>query len=179
MLPDDIKKLIEETPRKTRLNVKSPQLEQALQEKRIFDIEVRKAGPTSLMTEWKYRSPPMSGDDWKKIKTELLEMLGYVQTMGMVQEYNLEDIKLLMEAATKHLLWKSDIQFETEELELTNVLSKQLKKPFIAPIKEPHWVLKEWDELMTFMLCGRHLERKAYSLESWQTEDANLPRSFH
>ena len=51
MLPDDIKKLIEETPRKIRPNVKSPQLEQALQEKRIFDIEVKKAGATSLMTE--------------------------------------------------------------------------------------------------------------------------------
>ena len=84
MLPDDIKKLIEETPRRTRPKVKSPQLDQELQEKRIFDIEVKKAGPTSLMTEWKYRSPPMSGDDWRKIKTELFEMLGYVQTMGMV-----------------------------------------------------------------------------------------------
>ena len=78
----------------------------------------------------------------------------------------------------KHFLWKTTIDFQSEELELTSVLSKELKKPYIAPTMEPHWVLKEWDKLMAFMLCGTHLERKAHTLENWETEDSDLPRSF-
>jgi len=66
----------------------------------------------------------------------------------------------------KHFLWKTTIEFQSEEFELTSILSKQRKKPYIAPTMGPHWVLKEWDELMAFMLCGTHLERKAHTLEN-------------
>jgi len=27
----------------------------------------------------------------------------------------------------------------------------------IPQLIEPHWVLREWDDLMSFMLCGQHL----------------------
>ena len=43
---------------------------------------------------------------------------------------------------------------------------------------EPHWVLKEWDEPIAFMLCGTHLERNTHTLENWETEDTDLPQSF-
>jgi len=37
------------------------------------------------------------------------------------------------------------------------VLAEGLKCPKIPQLTEPHWVLKEWDDIMSFMLCGQHL----------------------
>jgi len=37
------------------------------------------------------------------------------------------------------------------------VLAESLKRPKIPQLTEPHWVLKEWDDIMSFMLCGQHL----------------------
>jgi len=37
------------------------------------------------------------------------------------------------------------------------VLAERLKRPKIPQLTEPHWVLKECDDIMSFMLCGQHL----------------------
>jgi len=37
------------------------------------------------------------------------------------------------------------------------VLVERLKRPKIPQLTEPHWVLKEWDDIRSFMLCGQHL----------------------
>jgi len=37
------------------------------------------------------------------------------------------------------------------------VLAERLKRPKIPQLTEPHWVQKEWDDIMSFMLCGQHL----------------------
>jgi len=34
---------------------------------------------------------------------------------------------------------------------------ERLKHPKSPQLIEPHWVLKEWDNIMSFMLCGQHL----------------------
>src|SRR5437879_6514365 len=98
--------------------------------------------------------------------------------MEIVQLYNPEDIRLLFEPVMKDFLWKTTTEFQSDELELTSILSKELNKPYILPRIEPHWVVKEWDEIMPFMLCGTHLERKIYTLENWEIEDMDLPHLF-
>ena len=55
-------------------------------------------------------------------------------------------------------MWKSEHNFNTEELDLSNTLSKELKRPFVNRLKKPPWLDKEWDELMAFMITGRHLD---------------------
>jgi len=42
-------------------------------------------------------------------------------------------------------------------LEPTMVLMERLKHHKIPRHTEPHWVLKEWDDIMSFMLCSQHL----------------------
>jgi len=37
------------------------------------------------------------------------------------------------------------------------VLVEHLKRAKIPQLTEPHWVLREWDDIMSFMLCGQHL----------------------
>jgi len=37
------------------------------------------------------------------------------------------------------------------------VLAERLKRPKIPQLTEGHWVLKEWDDIMSFILCGQHL----------------------
>ena len=53
------------------------------------------------------------------------------------------DIDLLAEAAIKHYLWKSEHNFKAEELDLSNTLSKELKRPFVNRLKEPRWIARE------------------------------------
>jgi len=54
-------------------------------------------------------------------------------------------------------LWHTTIPFESKDLELTTVLAECLKRPNIPHLTDPYWVLKEWDDIMSFMLCGQHL----------------------
>ena len=37
------------------------------------------------------------------------------------------------------------------------MLAEHLKRPKIPQLTEPHCVLKEWDDIMSCMLCGQHL----------------------
>ena len=81
----------------------------------------------------------------------------------MAQEFHSEDIKLVLEAVTKHFLWHSKYTSQENDLELKAYISKALRKP-TAPInKKPHWVLQNWDDIMAFMMCEMHLYREVHT----------------
>ena len=62
----------------------------------------------------------------------------YTQQLGMAQEFHSEDIKLLLEAVTKHVLWHSEYAFQEKDLELRAYISKALRKPAVFINMEPH-----------------------------------------
>ena len=64
---------------------------------------------------------------------------------------------MLLEAATKNFLWNTAIPFENKDLELTTVLNECLKRAKIPQLIEPYWGLKEWHDIMSFMLCDQNL----------------------
>ena len=37
------------------------------------------------------------------------------------------------------------------------MLIERLNRPKIPHLIKPHWVLKKWNDIMSFMLCGQHL----------------------
>ena len=88
---------------------------------------------------------------------ELLNILKYIQTLGLVNEYHPLDIDLLAAGAVKHYSWKTEHHFKAEELDLTNSWSRELKSPFVNRLQEPPWIPKQWHELMAFLITGRHL----------------------
>jgi len=99
----------------------------------------------------------MTEANWKKVQPQIQDILAFIQTLGYLHCFHPKDIQLLLEATTKHYLWHTTIPFESKDLELTTVLAERLKRPNIPQLTEPHWVLKEWDDIMSFMLCGQHL----------------------
>jgi len=106
-------------------------------------------------------------------------MLAYTQRLGLAQEYHDEDIKLLLEAVVKHYVWKeTNYPFVETELDWKAVFQKELKKPVVPLGKEPHWVIKEWDEIMAFALCGRHLQLRTHTVEDCDKPVDTMPGSF-
>jgi len=99
----------------------------------------------------------MTEANWKKLQPQIHDILAFTQTLGYLHCFHPKDIQLLLEATTKHYLGHTTIPFESKDLELTKVLAERLKRPKIPQLTEPHWVLKEWDDIMSFMLCGQHL----------------------
>jgi len=95
--------------------------------------------------------------NWKKVQPQIHDILGFTQTLGYLTCFLPKDIQLLLESTTKDYLWHTTMPFESKDLELTTVLAERLKRPKIPQLIEPHWVLKEWDDIMSFMLCGQHL----------------------
>jgi len=87
----------------------------------------------------------------------MLDYLAYTQTLEHLYCFYPKDIQLLLEAINKHYLWNTTIPFESKDLELTMVLMERLKYPKIPQLTEPHWVLRERDDIMSFMLCGQYL----------------------
>ena len=87
------------------------------------------------------------------------------------------DIELLADRAIKHYLWKSEHNFKAEELDLSNTLSKELKRPLVNRLKEPPWIAREWDELMAFMITGRHLDMGPLTAEDIEKEQS-MPGEF-
>jgi len=99
----------------------------------------------------------MTEANWKKVQPQIHDILAFTQTLGYLPCFYTKDIQLLLEATNKHYLWHTTILFESKDLELTMLLAERLKYPKIPQLTEPHWVLKEWDDIMFFMLCGQHL----------------------
>ena len=81
---------------------------------------------------------------------------------------------MLAEAAIKHYLWNSVHNFKAEELDLSNTLSKELKRPFVNRPKEPPWRAREWDELIAFMITGHHLDVGPLTAEDIAKEQRTL-----
>jgi len=123
----------------------------------IFTIDVTKPEEDSPLTTWEFESPPMTEGSWKKVQPQIHDIFAFTQTLGYLQCFHPKDIQLLLEATTKYYLWHTTIPFESKDLELTTVLAEHLKRPKIPQLPEPHWVLKEWADIMSFMLCGQHL----------------------
>jgi len=133
--------------------------------------------PTS--NEYQWYTPPAPQSFWKKESQRIDEILAYTQRLGLAQEYHDEDIKLLLEAVGKHYLWKeTNYPFLETELDLKAVFQKELKKPIVPLGKEPHWVIKEWDEIMAFALCGRHLQLVTHTVEDCDKPVDTMPGSF-
>ena len=86
------------------------------------------------------------------------DIITYTQQLGMDQEFHPEDIKLLLEAATKHLLLHLEYLFQENDLELKVYISKVLKNPTVPINKEPHWVLQDLDDIMAFIMCVMYLD---------------------
>jgi len=159
MIPDDIKKLISDTSRKKSDNPEPQTFEESVKPPplTIFTVDVGKPEEDSPFTTWEFESSPMTVAKWKKVQPQIHDILAYTQMLGYHHCFHPKDIQLLLEATTKHYLWHTTIPFESKDLELTTGLAERLKLPKIAQLTEPHWVLKEWDDIMSFMLCGQHL----------------------
>ena len=99
----------------------------------------------------------MTETNWKKVQPQLHDILAFIQTLGYLHCFYSKDMQLLFQATTKYYLWNTTIPFESKDLELTTVLMERLKRPKIPQLTEPHWVLREWDDIISFMLCGQHL----------------------
>jgi len=159
MIPEDIKKLISDTARKKRDNPEPQTFEESVKPPPviIYTIDVTKPEEDSPLPTWESGSPPMTEANRKKVQPQIHDILAFTQTLGYLHCFHPKDIQLLLVAATKHYLWHTTIPFESKDLELTTVLAERLKHPKIPQLTEPHWVLKEWDDIMSFMLCGQHL----------------------
>ena len=62
MIPEDIKKLISDTPRKKRDNPEPQTFEKSVKPPpvTIFTIDVTKPEEDSTLTTWEFESPPMT-----------------------------------------------------------------------------------------------------------------------
>jgi len=159
IIPEDIKKLISDTLRKKRDNPEPQSFEESVKPPplTVYTVDVLKPEEDSPLTTWEFESPPMTEANWKKVQPHIHDILAFTQTLGYLHCFYPKDIQQLLEATTKHYLWHTTIPFESKDLELTTVLAERLKRPKIPQLTEPHWVLKEWDDIMSFMLCGQHL----------------------
>jgi len=159
MIPEEIEKLISTTLRKQRQNPEPQTFEESVKPPpvTIFTIDVTKPKEDSRLTTWEFESPPMTEANWKKVQPQIHDILAFTQRLEYLHCFHPKNIQLLFEATTKHYLWHTTIPFESKDLELTTVLTERLKCPKIPQLTEPHWVLKEWDDIMSFMLCAQHL----------------------
>ena len=177
MLPEEIKQLIENTPRKEGTIDPPTELDIALAPVLIFQLNITKPKQDSLLHNIRMDTLPIVRSFYDQHEKELLNILKYVQTLGLVNAFHTLDIDLLAEAAIKHYLWNSEHNFEAKELDLSNTLSKQLKRPFVNRLKEPPWIAREWDELMGFMITGRHLYVGPLTADNIEKEQ-RIPRRF-
>jgi len=99
----------------------------------------------------------MTEANLKKVQPQIHDILAFIETLVYLYCFHSKDIQLHLEATTKHYFWDTTIPFESKDLELTMVLTEHLKRSKIPQLTEPQWVLKEWEDIMSFMLCGQHL----------------------
>ena len=91
--------------------------------------------------------------------------------------YHPLDIDLLAEAAVQHYLSKTEHNYKAEELDLSNALSKELKRAFVNRLKEPPWMAREWDVVMAFMITGCLLDVRPLTAEVIEQEQG-MPGGF-
>jgi len=159
MIPEDIKKLIANTPRKKPDTPELQTFEDSIKPSplTIYTFDVLKPEEDSPLTTWEFESPLVTETKWEKVQPQIHDILTFTQMLGYLHSFHPKDIQLLLEATTKHYLRNTTILFKSKDLDLTTVLMERLKRPKILQLTEPHWVLKEWDDIISFMLCGQHL----------------------
>jgi len=159
MIPKDIKKLISDTSRKKRDNSEISTFEESVKPHplTVYTVDILKPEEDSPLTTLEFESLSKTEARWKKVQPQIDDIFAFTQTLEYLYYYHLKDIQLLLEATTKHYLRNTTIPFESRDLELTTVLAERIKHPKIPQLSVLHWVLKEWDDIMSFMLCSQHL----------------------
>jgi len=140
MIPENIKKLISDTPRKKRETPEPQTFQESVKPPplTIYTIDVLKPEEDSPLTTWVFESPPMIEANWKKVQPQIHDIFAFTQTLGYLPCFHPKDIQLLLESTTKHYLWNTTIPFESKDLELTTVLMEGFKHPKILQLTEPH-----------------------------------------
>ena len=136
MLPEEIQRLVDTTPRKPRRIIQK--FKEVFYLPVGYSIEVSKPNDESRLTECEYDCPAAVDVFWKSVKEDIQDIITYTQQLGMAQEFHIEDIKLLLEALTKHFLWHSEYPFQERDLELRIYIRKALRKPTVPIKKEAH-----------------------------------------
>ena len=127
LLPEEIKQLIENTPRKERQIAPPTELDAVLEPLLIFQLNITKPKEESLLHHIRVHTPSIVRSFYDQHEKGLLNILTYVQTLVLVNAYHPLDNDLLAEAAIKHYLWKSEHNFKAEELDLSTTWSIELK----------------------------------------------------
>jgi len=120
-------------------------------------MDVLKPEADSPLTTWEFESPLITEANWKKVQLQIHDILAFTQMLGYVHCFHPKHIQLLLEVTTKHYPWNTTIPFESKDLELTTVLTESLKRLKAPQLTKPYWVMKDWDDIMSFMLYGQHL----------------------
>ena len=107
MLPEEIEQLIENTPRKERKIAPATELDAALEPLLIFQHNITKPKEESLAHHIRVDTPPILRSFYEQHEKELLTILKYVQTLGLVNAHHPLNINLPAEVAIKHYLWKT------------------------------------------------------------------------
>ena len=132
ILPAEIKQLIENTPRKVRNMTTPTELDAALELAVIFQFHVYKPKDNSLLQHIRLDIPPIVRSFYDLHETELRNILKYVRTLGLANAYYALDMDLLDEAAVKYYLWKTEHNFNAEELDLSEI-SKKYRLSLVRP----------------------------------------------
>ena len=136
MLPEEIKQVIANAPRKERKSTTATKLDVGLKRPLIFQFNITIPTEASLLHHIRVDTPPIVRTFYVQHEKELLNFHKYVQTLGLVNAYYALDIYMLPEAAVKHYVWKTKHIFNAEELHLSNTLRRELKHQFVNRLKE-------------------------------------------
>ena len=102
MLLQEIQMLVDMAPHKARRIIQT--LEEELYSPMVYSIKVSKPYDKSRLTTWEYDCPAAPHVFWKSVKANILDIVTYMQQLVMAQDLHSDDIKLILEAVTKHFL---------------------------------------------------------------------------
>ena len=100
MLPEKIQRLVDTILQSPRQIIQT--FEEALHIPVSYSIKVSQSNDEFRLTEWEYECAAALDVFWKSVKQDIQVIVTYRQQLGMAQEFHSEDIKLLLEAVTKH-----------------------------------------------------------------------------
>jgi len=174
MIAEDIKNLISHLAWKKSDTLEPETVEELVKPPplTIYTIDVLKLDEDSPLTTWVFESLSLREVNWKKVHLQIHDILAFTQTLGYLHCFHPKDIHLLLIATTNHFLHNTSSPFESKDLELTTVLNEWRKRPKITLLTAPYWVLKEWDDIWSFIRCGQHL---VLHIIAEQLEDPPIP----
>ena len=94
------------------------------------------------MTEYTITIRVTTMDDFQIPNEWLRHILAYVQLVGLMPSYDLNDIVLLVQAAGKDYLWLSYYAFMIQDLELSDTLLQELRRLHVDKLMQLRWILK-------------------------------------